>query len=283
MPLHNRAVIAAAGSGKTSLIVQETVGHPENRTLVTTYTINNRRELESRYWAENGSPLERTTVSTWFSFLLHECVRPYQNSIVDCRVQSICMVNGRSAMYVGKDNPGRYYLNREDNVYTDKLAELACSCNEATGGQVVARLEQLYDHIYIDEIQDLAGYDLELVELLLKSKITVTFVGDVRQATYSTNNPKKNKPYIGAKIILKFEEWKKTGLLNIDSLSHSHRCNQSICDLSDSLYPDLPTTTSMQLGVTGHDGIYAVAAKKVLDYYKTYEPRILRWDKRPNV
>ena len=185
-------------------------------------------------------------------------------------------------MYVGKKNPGRYYINDNNDVYTDKLAELACACNDATGGKVMARLEQLFESIYIDEVQDLAGYDLEFLELLLKSKVSVTVVGDLRQATYSTNNPKKNTQFIGAKIIGKFEVWKQAGLLEIDSLNHSHRCNQKICDLGDSLYPHLPKTTSKQTQVTGHDGIFAVSTKEVLSYYHQYNPKVLRTDKRTN-
>ncbi|WP_442598401.1 UvrD-helicase domain-containing protein [Parapusillimonas sp. JC17] len=71
------------------------------------------------------------------------------------------------------------------------------------------RLRQRFAHIIIDEIQDMAGYDLDLLELMLRSNVRVTFVGDHRQATFATNNAPKNKAFRGPAIINKFEAWKK--------------------------------------------------------------------------
>jgi DNA helicase II / ATP-dependent DNA helicase PcrA len=76
-------------------------------------------------------------------------------------------------------------------------SEYAYRANEATGGQVINRLEALYDEIYIDEFQNLAGYDLEFLDLMFGSKIRVTVVGDPRQKTYSTNRSRKNKKHLG--------------------------------------------------------------------------------------
>ena len=96
---------------------------------------------------------------------------------------------------------------------------------KATGGLPLNRFEQIFDHLYIDEAQDLSGYDLELVELLLKSRVRMTLIGDHRQATFSTNDNPKNKAYWGVKIVTKFEEWAKAGLAEIDYHTHSHRCH----------------------------------------------------------
>ena len=41
------------------------------------------------------------------------------------------------------------------------------------------------------------------------------------------------------------------------------RCAQSLCDLADALYPQLPRTESGNTDVTGHDGIYVVAPNLV--------------------
>ena len=45
--------------------------------------------------------------------------------------------------------------------------------------------------MFVDEMQDLAGYDLALLEKLFGSALPVTAVGDPRQGTYSTNNSAK--------------------------------------------------------------------------------------------
>ena len=34
--------------------------------------------------------------------------------------------------------------------------------------------------------------------------------------------------------------------------------------------------------MTGHDGIFEIASKDVLDYYDKHRPAVLRWDKRAN-
>jgi ATP-dependent exoDNAse (exonuclease V) beta subunit len=49
-------------------------------------------------------------------------------------------------------------------------------------------MEEIYAHIFIDELQDYAGWDLEIFRLLFDSQIFITCVGDYKQATYRTNN-----------------------------------------------------------------------------------------------
>lgn len=75
--------------------------------------------------------------------------------------------------------------SRSDQIYSDKIARFACECDKATGGAVIKRLQDRFTHIYIDEMQDISGPDLDFVELLLKSSIKVTLIGDHRQATFN--------------------------------------------------------------------------------------------------
>jgi len=60
------------------------------------------------------------------------------------------------------------------------------------------RLSQRFDHIFVDEVQDMAGYDLDVLELMLKAGIQMTLVGDHRQATFRTNQASKHKAFVGA-------------------------------------------------------------------------------------
>ena len=276
----NKTIIAAAGSGKTTKIVRDSSKNTDEKVLVVTYTQNNRSEIQRKYWELTGVMPRNVVVDTWFIFLLRDCLRPYQNFLLDKRIGSICFINGKSAPYVKKADIRKYYFDSETRVYTDKLSEFACLCQESSGGAVINRLSSLYDRIYIDEVQDLAGYDLEFVELLLQSDVNVTMVGDNRQATYSTNNSPKNKKFAGPKILDKFLEWNKQGLLAIDELTFSYRCSQAICDLADSLYPMFSPTQSKKDKVTGHDGIFLVKDSDVPDYVGEYEPQILRFDRR---
>jgi DNA helicase II / ATP-dependent DNA helicase PcrA len=79
-------------------------------------------------------------------------------------------------------------------------------------------------------------------------------VGDHRQATYTTNDARKNKRYARAKIVGKFEEWQSLSLCAVEYRTESHRCVQSICDFADLLYPNFPKTRSLNEVKTGHDG-----------------------------
>ena len=144
---------------------------------------------------------------------------------------------------------------------------------------MLTRLEHLCDHLFIDEVQDLAGYDLELLKLFLSAKFSMTMVGDYRQATLSTNQSAKHKKYRYAGIIDLFKDWEKKSLCTIEYASISHRCNQKICNFADLIFPDAPNTTSENHAVTGHDGVFLVSKTQVHDYLKSYQPRVLRHSK----
>ncbi len=144
------------------------------------------------------------------------------------------------------------------------------------------RLKQRFRHIIIDEIQDMAGYDLDLLELILKAGVPVTFVGDHRQATFATNNASKNKVFSGPAIIKKFELWKKQGLVEIEYETHTHRCNQTIADLGDGFFPNEPKTVSRNDKVTGHDGVFLVSSADVGEYMKRFAPQVLRYSAATN-
>ncbi|MBI5418386.1 UvrD-helicase domain-containing protein [Candidatus Poribacteria bacterium] len=80
------------------------------------------------------------------------------------------------------------------------------NCNKKTNGKVIDRLSRIYTYIFIDEVQDLAGYDLELLNLFFKCNSATLLVGDLRQGTYSTNSTSKNKKYKKSKIVGFFEK-----------------------------------------------------------------------------
>ena len=135
---------------------------------------------------------------------------------------------------------------------------------------------KIYSHIFIDEVQDLAGYDLELLKLLFKASANTLLVGDPRQGTYSTNSSRKNKQFKKSAIVHFFED----DSLGIDtdttSLMTNYRCNEAICNLSNKLFLDLPQATSGNTDTTDHDGVFLVRAVDINEYLKTYSPVQLR-------
>ncbi|MDU3552145.1 MAG: UvrD-helicase domain-containing protein [Clostridium perfringens] len=280
MQSNNRVIIASAGSGKTTKIVRESI-ESNKKILILTYTNDNLQEIKKKFIEVNGIIPFNINIMSWFSFLLREAVRPYQACIYDRkRISNIDFVNGQSTRYVKKTDVEKYYLKNGENIYTDKMSEFVTICNSKTKGAVIKRLSEIYDYIYIDEVQDLAGYDLDIIELLLKSDMKITLVGDIRQATYTTNNSTKNKKYLGVNIIDLFKFYEKKQLCSIIFQNESYRCNQEICNLADSLYPKLPATVSKNTTITNHDGLFIVNNKNVQDYIKIFSPKILRYDKR---
>ncbi|MGV9976492.1 UvrD-helicase domain-containing protein [Micromonospora wenchangensis] len=271
----NRAVIAAAGSRKTQLIIEAALADPGRRALITTYTQENLAQIRRRIIEINGVVPGHVTTTTWFSFLIHQAARPFQ-SCVSGRIDYIRSLNfdGSRSRFARRDNILAYYFDRHGDMYRDGVADFACRADDASTGAVIRRLEAMYDDIYIDEFQDLVGYDLDFVDKLFTSALGVTVVGDPRQHTFATNNGTRNKKYRGAGIMNWINERQRT--CELQMRADSWRCHQTICDWADRLYPDMPGTTSRNLTVTGHDGVFQVAEEDIPAYVGKYSPTVLR-------
>jgi DNA helicase II / ATP-dependent DNA helicase PcrA len=278
--LGSEVVIAAAGGGKTTKLVERAWAHRRGNVAVVTYTTNNLEEIKNKFFELRLALPEHVEILSWYRFLLHEMARPYQRSLLTCRIDGLHWAEGRSAPYVPRSNTHDFYLSREGKIYSDKIARFAVECNNATGGLVIARLKERFDTIFVDEIQDMAGYDLDLLELILRSGIGIVMLGDHRQATYRTNNAARNSAFAGTKIITKFREWEKEGVVSISYAQETYRCHQLVADLADSFYRDEPKTISKNTTVTDHDGLFLVSAKSVLSYIESYRPQILRLDSK---
>lgn len=278
MPSSNRVILAAAGSRKTESIIQAIAdADPSSRLLITTYTIENSTQIVERITKKLGNVPENVQVKTWFTFLLSDCIRPYQNFLTDTnRIRSLNFTT-KPGQYARKIDVDGYYIDDQSNVYSDNAADFAVALDERSGGKVINRLESIYDEIYVDEAQDLVGYDLDLLDLLLDSSISLTMVGDPRQSTYTTSNTRKHSGYQRLNLYDWFKEREANGHLTIDCRNESYRCNQAICDFADALYPDLPRTTSRNTEQTPHDGIFQIGTTDVADYVSKYQPTVLRY------
>lgn len=277
MPLANEVVISAAGSGKTRRLVRDALCDRSKRVLITTYTKENRREVESRLWEEAGTIPHFVTVMSWFEFLLRECVKPYQSFRTDIlTIRSIDFVGQRSR-FAKKANFGHYFVDAGNNLYSDSVSDLACELDNISGGKVVSRLRDRFDAILIDELQDLAGYDLDFLELLLKSGIRILGVADPRQVVYVTNNSARNRKYRYGAIVTWVEVQRVAGLLSVSELVDSYRCNQSICDFGDSFYPHLSKTTGRNTEIVSDMGVHLVHVDDLVAYRTLHKPQELRW------
>ena len=206
---NNKLIISAAGSGKTTYLISKALEQSKSDTvLITTYTEANEAEIKKKILEKRKYIPSNITIQTWFSFLLQHGVRPYQGSLNDILwendVRGMLLSNGKSAKKLDRDGKGikfgghqQYW--REDNfrkhyftpnwrIYSDKISKFIFRCNKITKGEIISRITQIYSHIYIDEVQDLAGYDLELIKLFFKSTSNILLVGDPRQVTYLTHH-----------------------------------------------------------------------------------------------
>lgn len=278
---NNTAVIAAAGSRKTQFIVESALSDPRERSLIVTYTNENQRQIIRRIEQIAGGVVPpHITVMGWFSFLINQCVRPYQNAFTkEVGYLRALNFNGKRPDF-SKKSQLRYFFDSRHDIYRDGVADLAVIVNKETDGKVVERLRACFDHIYVDEVQDLVAFDLDFLDLLLRSRLSVTMVGDPRQHLYSTSGGSKNKKYRGRGLIDWFSERSK--ICEIETRTETYRSNQQICDFADALFPNLPVTTSKNTEVTGHDGVFVINRADVSEYMATYNPQVLRQDKGTN-
>lgn len=272
-----RLTLAVAGGRKTQSIVDRCVAEPAGRrVLVLTFTLANQQEVAGRLAAH--APLAASVeVSGWFSFLLRHWVRPYLP----------LRFTGRRLAGLNFDgDPGRYvtgpprFLDAEDRAYRRHLSKLAVDVSSASGTAVLDRLSRVYDAIYIDEVQDLNGYDLDVLGALMAALTDLQMVGDLRQAVLQTNiQDPRHKQYRGIAIKRWFDDCERRGDLEIEHSSTTWRSNQTIASFADSIFDaswGFSATVSESTSDTGHDGVFAVATEDAAAYTDAFAPLCLR-------
>jgi hypothetical protein len=274
----NTAILAAAGSRKTEFIVESALAVTRGKVLVTTFTNGNQRQIINRIEQKAGTLPPQISVCGWFSFLIQQCSKPYQRTMTgEPLVISGLNFKGRRGRYTSKDSID-FFLDRNNAMYRDGVSHFVVELNKKTGGAVVRRLERIYTHIFIDEVQDLVGYDLEVLDLLIASKIRLLMVGDPRQHTFSTNLGSRHKKYQGPGLADWFRE--RSDICTIEQRNYSYRSNQAICDFADAIYPDFPHTASIDVPQTEHDGVFQVETRSVPNYIAKFgKVTALRHDK----
>jgi DNA helicase-2/ATP-dependent DNA helicase PcrA len=276
MPSKNKVILASAGSGKTREIINRgKLGVDGNRVLYVSYTNNTVEDIRARLRKEKvGS--ERARVYTWYSFLLEHFVRPYQMLLHGPRIDNITFTDRESNLKTSPVNVRQNFLNGPRAIFSDKMSKFACHLIREKRAPTLSRLSEMYDAIYIDELQDLAHYDLDLLELLFESPINVILVGDYRQATLKTHEGKRRKQYEKEGIFHIIRYWAASGLLDLEYRTENFRSRQEICDFADSLFPEAPTTVSRNTHATGHDGVFLVWESDVPAYVSRFSPQCLR-------
>jgi DNA helicase-2/ATP-dependent DNA helicase PcrA len=269
MAVVNHLILAVAGSRKTQGIIDAcAAADPAKCILVLTCTTANQLELRKRL-AEQAGDHPNIEVVGWFSFLIANFLRPFVPYIYHGQ---------RVAGFDFKSPPQRYvttqawsrYFNTESEVRKVHLPQLAVRLEQASGGAGIRRLERIYDQLFIDEVQDLCGYDLEVLKMLMSSAIPMELVGDVRQAILATNEREaKNKKFMFMGIWDWFQAEAEAGRLSITQRAETWRCRPEIAALADSIFDaewGFDVTISRNERTTPHDGIFLVRESDVDAY-----------------
>ena len=164
MQLQNNFFIhSLAGSGKTTRLVKYALKFNDKKIFIMTFTNKNLDEIKKKFYELNGFIPINVKITSWFSFLLDECCRPYQKCMgIEERINNLHFVTGISTRFIKKSDIQKYYFDKNKAIYSDKIAEFAFNCLSKTNN-VIKRLEAVCDYIFIDEAQDLSGFDFEIL------------------------------------------------------------------------------------------------------------------------
>lgn len=279
--MKNLVYIAAAGSGKTTTLVRNVRNLPPSEyVLFLTYTDSNEIEIRKKFYEEYSVIPKNVVIMSWFSFLLQHFIKPYQNFLTDDDfiIKGLAMPQNdhkkKKTYGISKINWQKYYFTSQHRALTEKLGELAYECNIKSNGKPIQRLCDIFEHIYIDEVQDLAGYDLDLIKLLFLSKSKVILAGDPRQTIYLTNhNGNKNIGYRNGKIVDYLsaqKELKDTYQVDSETLNKSWRCCTDICEYASRLTPTFSKTESRTDYSDKFCGVFLVKEEEKLDFLNKY-------------
>ncbi|MBX5729352.1 UvrD-helicase domain-containing protein [Pseudomonas aeruginosa] len=291
----NILCIAGAGSGKTQKIITESIAEIERggKVLVVTYTTSNQQELRQRFLTDFGRHSDRFVVKGLYSFYLEEMVRPYQQALFAQRIDAIFfnernphlkpgstyMLPGRKEQLTDKSyNPYHFLTQCNTKAHTGFLAKLAARIAKVTKNAAATRLGDIYSKVYFDEVQDLVGWDYEVLKALNKSmKSPITCVGDFRQTVYETTFGHKSPQNSTDKIAA----FKSMGFKD-EALTVNWRCIQSICSIADTVHKGAYEATESAVHnvppeLSNHLGAFIVKQSDVSDYIAAYDPMVLRW------
>lgn len=304
--MNNHVIFAAAGNGKTYNICREAIklaSETNKLVLLITYTHEGVHSLEKEYRKQNCGVVDKNVViKTWYIFLLSELIKPYQCNlklqskhyeneldfiVPENYIKSIAFYQDEEMPRWYKTGHIQYYLNSARDIRKDSVSSLSIRCIDDSENRVIARLEEIYAHIFFDELQDYAGWDLEIFTRLYASKINITCVGDYRQATFRTNNSAKNKQYRDAKIKDFFVLHKNNGTCELLYDNTTRRFNAEICDFVNTIFNDKDSTIYPDLDIvhsqTENIGVYLIDNQNMERYCQFYNPTILRYARNSKI
>ncbi len=176
-----------------------------------------------------------------------------------------------------RKNSKEYFLNKHNDVKANHASEFAVLLNSLSGGAVIKRLEETYSCIYFDELQDLVGYDIDLLELLFLSSIRIYCVGDYKQATLKTHNTKSNTKKGGMYVFKYLETIKETHNISIIKNNSTRRFITDIAQFANLFYSEDPVISITDSNEDAM-GVYQITEDDAEKYIQFFKPSILKYD-----
>ncbi len=222
--MDQRIILAVAGSGKTSYIVDSI--SPESANLVITFTHNNYKNLLSRVVSRFEGIPPGSRIYKYFSFLYSFCLRPLCGDKYDVRGVSLD-IPPEYTRRIRRDDL-RHYTDSSRRIYVSRIASFLI--NFGLVDEVRERIVKYFDKIYVDEVQDFAAYDFNLLLDMASENIDSVFVGDFFQHTYDTSRDGNVNQGLH-KYYSKYCETFENRGFEIDNavLSNSYRCSHTTC------------------------------------------------------
>lgn len=219
--MDKRVVLAVAGSGKTQHIIDKL--ELNSRALIVTYTVNNTSNLKKRILRKFGVMPKGIRVYTYFSFLMSFCIRPIVGN--DIKIKG---VSYSEPPRFAKRNSHEHYVSNGHRLYHNRIAKMMIDCDAVS--DISERIEKYFDFFCVDEVQDFAANDFNLLCELSKMNVEMLFVGDFYQHTFDTSRDgpiQKNLHKDCDKYLTRLKGAGYT--IDLDTLSHSYRCSPTVC------------------------------------------------------
>ncbi|MBK4998883.1 AAA family ATPase [Pseudomonas sp. S31] len=236
--MDKRVIFAVAGSGKTTHLISKL--SLEKRALIITYTENNYSHLRSSIMKKFGTIPSNITVMTYFAFLHGFCFRPFMQNEMNTRGLNFRRPPQRNYALTDRER----YRDPSGRLYHNRLAKLIEVEGLLLG--VKERIERFYDSVYVDEVQDFAGHDFNLLLQVSAANTEMLFVGDFYQHTFDTSRDGSVNITLHDDIT-KYEKRFAKAKIKVDkeTLSKSWRCGTTVCDF---------ISAHLQIKIDSHKG-----------------------------
>lgn len=223
--MDKRTVIQSyAGTGKTQKIIDQLDEY--SRFLIITFTDNNYCNLKSRIQKKFKDVMpSNIKLMTYYNFLYKFCYKPFCS---DCfKAKGISFDENEKPPHVGSDS-NNYYLNKSKKFYKARLSKFVI---DKILNEVIERLNTFFDYLIIDECQDMDSWDFDLITKFSKSNLSLLYVGDFYQHTYSTSHDGNKNLNLYSDLMKYRKKYEENGFtFDDESLSKSWRCSTKICE-----------------------------------------------------